>query len=107
LPLEDIKAARQLGRQEAGPDYETAPVPVALEVGEETVENVWLGRENVDCVYAGVVIPALLDALDIWLLFSTDRPFSGVEAGGHTGYIVVQNVIFVDSAVDDLLGDFV
>jgi hypothetical protein len=90
----------------SGPDDEPPPVAAALKIGEEAVDDVGLWREDVDCVHVRVQLPALLDALDIWApLALTGLPRA--EEGGHTGDIMVEDVIFAEGAVDDLLGCFV
>jgi hypothetical protein len=60
-----------------------------------------LRREDVYGVHIWVGLPSLLDALDIWLVFSAGRPLLG-GTRDPTGDIVVENVIFVDGTVDEL-----
>lgn len=82
LPAGDIQAALQGIGQDAGPDDVGEPVAAALKVGEQAVDDVRLGREQIDGVHVGVHLPPLLDALDIWLLFSAERCLSGGRPGG-------------------------
>lgn len=65
-----------------------------------------LGREDVDGVHLGVLLAAVLDALDIWASFSGAQGSSGM-ARERTGDMVVEDVIFAHGAVDDPLGALV
>lgn len=47
------------------PDQKEATVSPLLKLGHDTVDDMWLGRENVDGVNVSLRRPALLEALDI------------------------------------------
>lgn len=108
---EVINLAAQLGLDQAGPDEVGGAVSPLLKVGEEAVDDVGFGGEEVYGVHLGVGLAAVLDALDGWGGWSaegaggsgSDR--AAKELGGApTGDVIIENVIFLDGIVDDSFG---
>jgi hypothetical protein len=74
----------------------------------------WLWRKNVYCVHRRVQVPPLLYPLDICFFRSVSLVLlrtcvyslireAGWAGGGRTRDILIENVIFLDDIVDDLL----
>lgn len=105
---EVVDLAAERGVKQTGPHEEVAAVAAHLEVGEEALDGKGLGGEDVDGVHLGVGIAAVFDALDSYGgrggVSSSGWREAGGAVGGLTGDVVVEDVIFFDSIVDDLLG---
>lgn len=82
---EIIDLPPQLWFQQGRPDEVGGAVAAHLEVGEEAVDDVGLGGEDVDGVHLGVRFAAVFYALD------------GSD-------VVIEDVIFLDGVVYELLG---
>lgn len=74
--------------QQCCPDQEEAAVSPYVELGHDAVDNVWLGGEDVNGVHVALRLATVLEALDV-------------------GDVGVEDVIFLDDVVYELLGVFV
>lgn len=61
---EVVDLAPELGIEQTRPHQVVAAISVHLEVGQKTVDALWLGGQDVYGVHIGVRFAALLDALD-------------------------------------------
>jgi hypothetical protein len=83
-----------------GPYQEEASVSSLLEFGHDAVDDVRLGREDVYRVHVPLGRAPLLEALDIWA--GQNRGLAQQWAQ-HTRDVEVEDVIFLDDIVDQLL----
>lgn len=83
-----VDSASEAWIQQVGPDEESLAISSLLEIGEQAVDNVRLGGEQVDGVHVMVRFAPFFDSFD----------------GGN---VMVENVVFLDSIVDKPLGAFI
>lgn len=111
---EVVDAPSQIRFEKVRPDQEGPAVATDFKVGEEAVDNVRVGGQDIDGVHLGVRFAALLDALDRCVAgggrlagWGGVVQLRSLGREQRTGNVVVENVIFLDGVVDDLLGVFI
>ena len=73
-----VNFATELSLDQARPDNVGGAVSSDLKVGEEAVDDIRFGGENVYGVHLGVMLATILDTLDCWVGWSAGQSHQGV-----------------------------
>jgi hypothetical protein len=86
------------------PYQEEAPVSPLVEFGHHAVDDVRFWRDDVYSVHVSYGLPPLFDALDVW---DGQHNMPPHPCWSHTCDVEVEDVIFLDHVVYELLAVFV